>query len=204
MSDFFEKLLELLVWLMASPILSGIAGYLGSYWQQNNQRKKQNRYNDAKEILPILLELLEDLGILEEVFVFKGAFCPSFEHRLPTLSNVDGDGSSSMSFAQRVYKFNTIASRIVRNCRKVMYLVPIQTLPGVINICVNIIEFFCTKDSQDSHTEWELARIDLLNYMTDPKNELIDNRLNVFLRGIQRFYQELDEAITNDLPKLNQ
>jgi hypothetical protein len=188
---------------------SSVSSSLISHWAVSKQQKKQNQYQDAKEKLPILLEILEDLEILEQAYIFKGKFCPLKEHRCPDLSAVDGDALLKLSYAQRVHQFRIIGHKLIRNCRRMVYLTPKGHLPNVLMRCSEIKNFLCHKEFLDSKTYFDLMIGCLLNYMaaTNEKDcPKIDNvvisEMNKFVIKLREFYDRLDEDIQKELPNL--
>ncbi|MDR3551116.1 MAG: hypothetical protein P4L31_06915 [Candidatus Babeliales bacterium] len=163
----------------------------------------QNKYQDSKNNLPILLEILEDLEKLEYAYVFKGQFCPLIEHRCPSFSDKDGDGTNTMSYAQRSHQFRMVGHRIIKNCRKIVFLTPKEHLPNVLEICVELNSFLCSKKTPDSKTYFDLM-INILMYELNPeciKNNS-DPTINIFIEKLRQFHEKLDRAIQEELPSL--
>jgi hypothetical protein len=190
------------IFFIVNILLSGTVATLITSFQENRRRKKQNKYQDAKANLPILLEILEDLNILEQAYVFNGRFSPQLEHREPTLSNVDGDGLK-MSFAQRGHQFQMIGYRIIRNCRKMLFLTPKGHLPEVWKICGDIKKFLCSKEAPDSKTYLDRSVIALIGSLS---REDIDRSAEIeeFAVGLRQLHDALDSAIERELPLLSE
>lgn len=161
---------------------------------------QENKYKDSKDNLPILLEILENLNILEHAFIFKGTFCPYIEHRCPEISEKDGDGIKTMSYAQRAHQFRKVGQSIIKNCSKIIFLTPKGYLPRTKVTCKEIKDFLTYKKS--SH---EIIKIDYLTQMLLPilSGQILDcadfrpfhERLNV-LRN------QLEQSIESELPSL--
>ena len=208
LSDFFSLLFfSFIQFIETHPILmgitlGGISSALVSAYMISTDRKKQNRYQNAKENLPILLKILEDLEILEQACVFNGKFCPLIEHRCPMLSDEDGNGLN-MSYAQRGHQFRKFGHRIIRNCRKIIFLIPKEHMPQVLAICANINRFLCSKKSLNSKTYLD-STIDYLIICLGSKAINNNDSINDFAKKLREFHNELDEKIQEELPRLSE
>ena len=170
---------------------------------ENSRRKKQNKYQDAKANLPILMEILEDLNILEQAYIFRGVFCRLLEHRCPQLSADDVDGVNNMSYSQRAHQFRLIGYRIIRNCSKIIFLTPAGHLPKVLEVCRNIKIFFYSKKRPDSNTHLELNITILLEILQQNRMQR-DSEIKEFTEKLHQLYADLDAAIVEELPLLSQ
>ena len=185
--------------LLSSTLIAAVI----TIYQENSRRKKQNKYQDAKANLPILIEILEDLNILEQAYVFRGVFCPPLEHRAPHLSDKDGDGVTNMSYAQRGRQFQLIGYRIIRNCRKVIFLTPINHLRSTLETCKDIKNFLCLKKTRDSKTHLDQQIMLLIGIL--PHNNIDrEQEIKVFTEKLHQFYDALDAAIEKELPRLSE
>jgi len=165
----------------------------------NEERKNQNKYSDAKENLPVLLSILEDLNILNQAYVFCGKFCPQIEHRMPTLSNKDGDGPN-MSYAQRAHQFRMFGYRIIRNCKTMIFLTPPSHLPQVIAVCKEIVKSL-------EHRKNRLTKI-RLDYISNvmlsclSKKESANDEMMRLAQQFQKWHDDLNQAIEKELSSL--
>jgi hypothetical protein len=154
----------------------------------------QNQYQDAQNILPVLLAIVEDLEILEQAFIFNGRFCPLIEHRCPNLLLDDDNIVSNMSYAQRSNQFYMIGRRIVKNCRTIIYLTPVNHLPQITKTCKNLIAFLLDT-KQGSNTSY--LQIDTSRLMSNPSDDF-----NQMIFGLRKYHKELDDIIPTELPNL--
>lgn len=166
----------------------------------------QKNYQDTKDSLPTLLEILEDLNTLNQAFVFKGIFCPPIEHRAPTLSMQDGSKEGEMSYAQRGYQFRLIGLRIISNCRKIVYITPKKNLPETLKICKELKEFLSSQEEgKKAHLDFMITN--LTSYLsrnesnTSPDREG-KNLCDQFQEMLAKFFRELDAQIEKELPYL--
>lgn len=189
-----------------SIISSLVSGFLGSLvgifaakiasWDRINQ----NKYQDAKENLPILLSILEDLNILNQAYVFRGTFCPQIEHRCPTLSNEDGDGLK-MSYAQRAHQFQMVGYRIINNCRKMIFLSPPSHLPQVPDICKEIIKSLRHRDTHSSKTRLDYMSIVMVSCLSE-QDDTAYSEMKQFAQQLQEWHDLLEQAIEKELSSL--
>lgn len=216
LNGYLEQNMCKLVSFVLNVLLSGTVATLITpviqAWQGNIRRKKQNKYQDAKANLPILIEILEDLKILEQACVFHGAFCPLLEHRMPEFSDKDGVDASKMSYAQRGHQFRLIGHRIIRNCSKMIFLTPEAYLPQTLEVCRNIKNFLCSKKTPNSKSNLDVQIGTLINVLSPqdpgivPGNIINSWRCEVkeFAEKINQFHGALEIAIEKELPLLSE
>ncbi len=156
---------------------------LNSYFLQNSQ----NKYHDSKSILPILLEIIEDLEILEQAFIFRGIFCPLIEYKAPDLALGNNQ-------AQRSHQFHMIGRRIIKNCRSIIYLTPSNHLPLITQNCQQLISFFLSKKSEESKTFLEIQT----NQLMTSSNMNFEDMIN----GLRTYRLKFDVVIPQELPAL--
>jgi hypothetical protein len=192
---------------MASEIIICVVTFIGAIGAARftahgtlKHLKIQNKYQDTKDNLPILLEILEDLNILQQAFVFNGAFCPPLEHRCPAISDKDGDGLNTMSFAQRGHQFRMVGYRIVRNCRRIMFLTPNGSLLKTLKTCREIKDFLYKKRTSDSKTHLDFMINSLTSYLGGKTSDSAG--LHKFSKEVQKFHDKLDNYIEEELPYL--
>lgn len=166
----------------------------------------QKKYQDSKDSLPVLLEILDDLNKLHQAFIFKGIFCPPLEHRVPSLGMQDGLRDGEMSYAQRGFQFHQIGLRIISNCRKIVYITPKQNLPETLKICKNLKEFLNSQE-EGKKTHLDFMITNLTSYLsrnesnTSPDKEGRD-LCDQFQKDLAKFFRELDAQVEKELPYL--
>ncbi len=166
----------------------------------------QKNYQDTKDNLPTLLEILDDLTKLNQAFIFKGIFCPLIEHRAPVLSMQDGSKENEMSYAQRGYQFQFFGLRIINNCRKILYITPKRNLPCTLKICKELKEFLTFQEKgKKAHLDFMITS--LVSYLSrNESNTSPDiegkNSCNQFQEKLAKFIDELDAQIEKELPYL--
>ncbi len=166
----------------------------------------QKNYQDTKDSLPILLEILDDLNTLNQAFVFKGTFCPPIEHRMPTLSMKDSSKEGEMSYAQRGYQFRLIGLRIISNCRKIVYITPQKNLPETLKTCKELKEFLSSQEEgKKAHLDFMITN--LTSYLSrnesNPSPDVEGKNLcDQFQEKLAKFFRELDAQIEKELPYL--
>lgn len=163
-------------------------------------RKDQNKYQDAKENLSILLCILEDLNILNQAYVFRGIFCPQIEHRVPSLSYENGDGQK-MSYAQRAHQFQMIGYRIINNCRKMICLVPESHLPKTLTVCKEIIKSLRHRKTLSSKTHLDYMISTMISCLSK-QDSTTDKQMNQFAQQLQQWHDSLEQEIEEELPFL--
>lgn len=188
-----------------------IYSLIGSWFGSRNallQLNTEHKYKDANNNLPILLDILEDLSILEQAFLHNGEFCPLIEHRCPELSAFDGDGINTMSYAQRAHYFRMIGNKLIKNCRKIIYLTQNAHLPTVLNTCREIKDYLLFKKIPDQKSYLDYM-IGVLNNSMSSKTKnnaeiKIQNKktINAFVEKLRAFHDKLDNAIEAELPYL--
>lgn len=94
----------------------------------NLQKKKE----DPQTNIPVAIEILEDLAVLRQAFIHRGRFIPGLEHRCPTIQFKDGENEDEISIAERTYQLYLIALRVIRNCRRIVFLTPQGLMPKTI------------------------------------------------------------------------
>ena len=170
-----------------------------SYKSINKQIK--NSPQIAKDFLPTLLEIVENLDLLDEALCFDGRLCPSIEHRCPTLSQ--GDGEADYSYAQRAHLFLSSGRKIVKNCREIIWLTPKGDLSETIEKLKEIKEYLTEKEPGKRST---LGRIHqyLLSVMGGEEREINrkEGEGQVYKEKIPSFRDSLDQLIEEELPKL--
>lgn len=62
----------------------------------------QERKNDARTNIPVVIEILDDLADLQQAFIFRGRFIPGLEHRCPNIQFKDGGAEGQISVAERL------------------------------------------------------------------------------------------------------
>lgn len=189
--------------ILGSAVLTAIITEIVSWGKFYLERKKQNKYQDAKNNLPILLDILEDLEILEQAYIFCGTFCPVLEHRCPKFSNADGDGINTMSYAQRGHQFQLIGYKIIRNCRRIIFLTPKKHLPVVVKTCTEIVNFLCQKKSPDSKQHLDTMITNLISHL-DPENKgYHKDAIDEFSKKLRGLHDKLNDNIKDELPELS-
>lgn len=159
-------------------------------------KQLKNNQQIAKDYLPILLELLENLDILQMALVYKGKFCPIIEHRCPSLS--PNDGEADYSYAQRAQLFFVAGRKIIKCCREVIFLTPEGDLPKTKNKLTEIKTFLMhTKPGQKS----SLEKIHQELLLAIAEREVTDDCFSYF-EIISNFHADLDKLIELELPIL--
>ncbi len=189
-----------------SIISSLISGFLGSLagiftakiatWDRVNQ----NKYQDAKDNLPILLSILKDLNILNQAYVFQGTFCPQIEHRSPILSYEDGDGLK-MSYSQRAHQFQMVGYRIINNCRSIIFLTPPLHLPQVLSVCKEIIKSLRHRDTPSSKTCLDYMSVVMVSCLSKQDDKTY-SEMKQFAQQLQEWHDLLEQAIEKELSSL--
>ena len=187
-------------------MISGISGFLGAWFGAISvswNRKNQNKYQDAKQSLPILLSILEDLSILHEAYIFRGVFCPQLEHRCPALSDEDGDGLK-MSYAQRGHQFQMIGYRLIRNCRKMIFITPSSHLPQVLDTCKKIIKSLRYRKTPSSKNYLDYMSIVIVACLSEKYNTSHPKieQMEQFAKKLQNWHDLLEREIEKELPSL--
>lgn len=95
----------------------------------------QEKKNDARATIPVVIEILEDLADLQQAFIFRGRFIPGIEHRCPDIQFKDGGTANQISVAERTHQLRVIARRVLSNCRKVIFLMPENVMPETVEAC---------------------------------------------------------------------
>lgn len=95
----------------------------------------QERKNDARDTIPVVIEILEDLADLQQAFIFRGRFIPGVEHRCPNIQFKDGATENQISIAERTHQLRLITRRVLNNCRKVIFLMPENVMPETVEAC---------------------------------------------------------------------
>jgi len=176
------------------------SAYMGS-WMVNKHRKMQNSHQYAKDILPILLEILEDIEKLKSAFIFQGRFCPEIEHRGPGLNKEkDGDGILTMSYAQRGYQFRSIGSQIIRNCRRMVLLTPKQYLPDVLLVCSQLKDFLCERKNDDQKMKLDSMIICLMHVLEGNRDR--DSEIDKFVERLSWFCTKLEKMAQKEVSVL--
>ena len=184
------------------PVLGALGGVFLAGWFGNKSSKQQLNCEKQKENVPILLQLLNDLKSLEEFFVFNGKFCPSLEHRMPELSMVDGDGINTMSFAQREHQFRKIGSRIIENCRRIIFINSKKSLPSLLELCKEIIEYLQkTKAGQKQNVQIMITHI-VSRLAHETLDQAIVSSCRDFANKLRTFQETLETQIEAELPTL--
>lgn len=183
-----------------TPLLSGFFAAGISSFMANRNRKKQNQYQDTQNRLPILIEVLDDLEVLIQAFQQRGVYVPLIEHRCPVLSEHDGDG---LSYARRGHQFRLIGYRIIRNCRKMIYLTPKRHLPQVLEVCAAIMSFLQSKkpDSK-THLDYIIDSLVLFLGMKKFENNTNVKEFKEFVDQLSKFHENLEKRIQEELPYL--
>ena len=178
-------------------------------WKNIIKKFSLNRnWQDSKEYLPILINLLKDLKTLQYAFLFHGprskTHCPNKEHRAPTITEYDSEKEGEFSIAQRCFYLLTFALNILDNCRKIIYTVPKGQLPKTKALCKEI------KSYLDAKKKGGKFNIDYLiisltsalnkNFSKDAsEKELFKDTADKILS----FYIKLDETLEKEFPLLN-
>ena len=163
----------------------------------------QKRYQDTKDNLPVLLEILEDLHVLQQAFVFRGVFCPPLEHRAPNLSEKDGTGLD-MSYAQRTHQFYLVGLRIIKNCRKIIFLTPCTSLPETLKMCKELKNFLSSRE-EGKKTHLDFMTTTLTSYLGGQSKDMRTGDLcTQFHTKLQLFQDTLDSQIEKELPYLTE
>lgn len=98
----------------------------------------QEKKNDARTSIPVVIDILEDLADLQQAFIFRGRFIPGLEHRCPDIQFMDSETENQLSVAKRTHQLRLISRRLLNNCRKVIFLVPKNVMPKTIEVCRTI------------------------------------------------------------------
>jgi hypothetical protein len=107
----------------------------------------QERKNDARTNIPVVIEILDDLADLQQAFIFRGRFIPGLEHRCPDIQFKDGATEGQISVAERTHQLRLIARRMLTNCRKVIFLMPKNVMPETVEMCRSIRNAWTSKKS---------------------------------------------------------
>jgi len=188
---------------IVSSLVSGFFGSLAGIFATEiatRERLNQNKYKDAKENLPILLSILEDLNILNQAYIFRGVFCPQIEHRAPTLSCEDGDGQE-MSYAQRGHQFQMVGYRIIKNCRKIIFLTPPSHLPQVLAVCKEIIKSLKHRDAPSSKTRLDYMSVTMVSCLSKQDGTTY-SEMKQFAQQFHEWHDLLEQAIEKELSSL--
>lgn len=140
-------------WWKSWPILAPL--FLG-WWNLRTEIKAnkkslldmfnfQERKNDARATIPVVIEILEDLEDLQQAFIFRGRFIPGIEHRCPDIQFDDGTNENQISIAERTHQLRLIARRVLCNCRKVIFLLPENVMPETVKACKAIRDVWIEK-----------------------------------------------------------
>lgn len=106
----------------------------------------QERKNDARTNIPVVIEILDDLADLQQAFIFRGRFIPGLEHRCPDIQFKDGKAEGQISVAERTHQLRLIARRMLTNCRKVIFLMPRNVMPETVEVCRSIRDAWTSKE----------------------------------------------------------
>ena len=141
----------------------------------------------------------EDLHALQQAFVFRGVFCPPLEHRAPNLSEKDGTGLD-MSYAQRTHQFYLVGLRIIKNCRKIIFLTPCTSLPKTLKICKELKNFLSSRE-EGKKTHLDFMTTTLISYLGGQSKDISTGDLCIqFHTKLQLFQDTLDSQIEKELP----
>ncbi|MBS0649545.1 MAG: hypothetical protein JSR93_00135 [Verrucomicrobia bacterium] len=111
----------------------------------------QERKNDARATIPVVIVILEDLANLQQAFVFRGKFIPGLEHRCPDIQLNDSEVENEMSVAERTQQLRLIARKMLNNCRRVIFLMPKNVMPETVKVCRSIRDAWTLKESGKKH-----------------------------------------------------
>ncbi len=106
-----------------------------------------------------------------------------------------------MSFAQRGYQFRLIGYRLIRNCRKIIFLTPKSHLPRVLEICRDITKYFAGRKSptSKSHLDYMITRME--SNLSSP--EVVDgSEMKEWKEQFRQFHDSLEAAIEKEFPSL--
>ncbi len=106
----------------------------------------QERKNDARANVPVVIEILNDLANLQQAFIFRGRFIPGLEHRCPDFQFKDGGTDNQMSVAERTHQLRLMAQRMLGNCRRVIFLMPKTVMPKAVETCKTIRNTWDSKE----------------------------------------------------------
>ena len=162
-------------------------------------------WQDSKEYLPILINLLEDLKTLQYAFLHHSSidqtFCPNKEHRIPTITKHDSEKKGEFSIAQRHFYLLTFGINILDNCRRIIYTVPKGQLQKTKALCKEIKLFLDAKEKDKKFS------IDYLIYTLSStlgksvsKEDLFN--LNQIAETMLSFYKRLDETLEEEFSSL--
>lgn len=191
------------IYIAISTFLFGIISIYTKY--RLNERAKKREYLKEK-IIPIINEIVEDLKILEQAFIYRGIYCSKLDkHRAPTLSCKDGDGHTTMSYAQRAHQFKTIGDKITKNCNIVLSSTREKNLPKTWKICKEIKNYLCTQKTPSSNTLLVTLINHLIGYLSQDlpaKNrKSYENDFDYFHKKLHALITELEESVKNELSK---
>ncbi len=191
-------------YLAIVALLITIIGWFVTSRQIRRQFFLQKNDTDAKLHLPVLLELLENLSLLESGLTFRGLHWPSKGgHRVPFFSRDDVEGQ--VSYAKRGNDFLLLGQLIIKNCRTIIYLVPTGKMPKTLTICKSIKEFLNEKkEGQCSKVELMARQVMLCvaNSTEGKNNSRQEAELDSVEKKISKFHKDLDLAIEEELPNL--
>lgn len=166
----------------------------------------QNKYADAQVLNDLLLDLRDKLVILREAFLFKGSFCPMFEHRQPEFSKQDGDGVKSMSPAQRAYQFKSIGLNSIKICRRIIYITPPVHAQKIVQFCKEITQYLTFRKTKESKMRLEILTNNLMRFLVKesdlPSDLEVDTDLNDAAEKMSQFVDKLDEVTPEELPNM--
>lgn len=164
---------------------------------------------DTKLLLPVLLELLEDLSILESGLIFRGMWCPAAgEHRVPEFSS--NDLEEKVSFAKRGNDFLLLECRIIKNCREIFCLGSKEKMSDTIEVCKEIKIYLADRKKDQISKSEQIANTitNIVAYNTTGKDldaktmQSCEKSLDESKEKISELYQRLDCAIEKELPGL--
>lgn len=159
---------------------------------------RQVRYSE--QLLPVFLEILDDLWILHEVFVFKGRYCPPIEHRSPNLDLHDDEKNEITSYAKREYAFREIGQRLIQNCRKISFLSNEEKLRKTITTCKEIKNYL-TRKEKGKKRHFDRCLISLTSYLTE-KHHDEKGLLNEAEETLLSFRDQLEKSLEKEFPTL--
>lgn len=149
-------------WWKFWPVCALILPIFAALWELRTQIKAnrkallemfnlQERKNDARANIPVVIEILDDLADLQQAFVFRGRFIPGLERRCPDIQFKDSKAENQMSVAERAYQLRVIARRMLNNCRKVIFLMPKNVMPETVKACKAIRDTWTSKEPGKKH-----------------------------------------------------
>ncbi len=205
----FDSLMnfEWLQHLIAPAFVGIVIGWLSMRAQRNNlfrEIKLERKKNAADALLPVLLELLEDLFTLEEAFIFRGNYCPSIEHRAANLTMYDDKGDN-ISFAERQFQFRKIGYRIINNCRIVIFLTKDKQLEGSRGVCKEILNYLNRRISGKKRPlDYFIGRLsDYWDSHLDNNSKIeLNSEIKHIKNNLGEFHSELERLIEKELPSL--